>query len=87
MTQRRHLVPGMMYLAAVTVKRGCIQALACAPSLAAAFGATACIAVRGPSIATITRGTCTRALACGACVTVCNPVGVGESPTPTWKGK
>lgn len=50
-------MPGMMYLAAVTVKRGCIQALACAPSLAAAFGATACIAVHGPSIAAIARGT------------------------------
>ncbi len=87
MTQRRHLVPGMIYLAAVTVKRGCIQALACTPSLAAAIGPTACIAVHGPSIATIARGTWTRALACGACVTVCNPVGVGEIPTPTWKGK
>ena len=30
-------MPGMMYLAAVTVKRGCIQALACTPSLAAAL--------------------------------------------------
>ena len=87
MTQQRHLVPGMMYLVAVTVKRGCIQALACAPSLAAAVGATACLAVRGPSVATVPRGTWARPLACGACVTVCNPVGVGESPTPTWKGK
>jgi hypothetical protein len=43
--------------------------LACTPSLAAAIGTTACIAVHGPSIATITRGTWTRALACGACVT------------------
>ncbi|WP_276517125.1 hypothetical protein [[Clostridium] scindens] len=31
--------------------------LACTPSLAAAIGTTACIAVHGPSIATITRGT------------------------------
>ena len=80
-------MPGMIYLAAVTARLICIQALACTPSLAAAIGPTACVAVHGPSIATITRGSCTRALACGACVTVCNPVGVGESPTPTWKGK
>lgn len=56
MTQQRHLVPGMMYLVAVTVKRGCIQALACTPSLAAAIGATACVAVHGPSLATVARG-------------------------------
>ena len=80
-------MPGMIYLAAVTVKRGCIQALACAPSLAAAVGPTACVAVRGPAVAAVARGTWARALAGGACVTVCNPVGVGESPTPTWKGK
>ena len=62
-------MPGMMYLAAVTVKRGCIQALACTPSLAAAIGTAACIAVRGPSVAAVTRGAWARTLACGACVT------------------
>ena len=56
MTQRRHLVPGMIYLVAVTVKRGCIQALACTPSLAAAFVTTAGVAVHGPSVAAVTRG-------------------------------
>ena len=80
-------MPGMIYSVAVTARLICIQALACAPSLAAAVGTTACIAVHGPSIAAIARGAWARALACGACVTVCNPVGVGESPTPTWKGK
>lgn len=44
------------YDVAVTARRICIQALACTPSLAAAVGAAACIAVHGPSIATITRG-------------------------------
>ena len=47
----------MTFSVAATVKRICIQALACTPSLAAAIGATACIAVHGPSFATITRGT------------------------------
>ena len=43
--------------------------LACTPSLAAAVGTAACIAVHGPSVAAFTRGTCSRTLACGACVT------------------
>ena len=75
MTPRLPVVHGMTYLAAVTVKRGCIQALACTPSLAAAVGAAACVAAHGPSVATAPRGTCTRTLACGASVTVCNLFG------------
>ena len=85
-TQRRQVRHGMTFSVAVTARRICIQALACTPSLAAAAGATACIAAPGRCIATFARGTCTRALACGACVTV-HPVGVGESPTPTTKRK
>lgn len=85
--QRRQVRHGMTFSVAVTARRICIQALACTPSLAAATGTTACVAAPGRWIATITRGTCTRTLACGACVTVCNPVGVGESPTPTTKRK
>ena len=57
MTPRLPVVHGMTYLAAVTVKRGCIQALACALSLAAAIGTTACVAARGPSLAATARGT------------------------------
>lgn len=56
-TQRRQVRHGMTFSVAAMVKRICIQALACTPSLAAAIGTTACIAVHGPSIATITRGT------------------------------
>lgn len=56
----------------VTVKFICRHKQPCTPSLAAAIGTTACIAVAVPSRATITRGTCARPLVCGACVTVCN---------------
>lgn len=48
---------GMTFSVAATVKRICIQALACTPSLAAAIGPAACIAVRGPSVAALARGT------------------------------
>ena len=56
-TQRRQVRHGMTFSVAVTARRICIQALACAPSLAAAAGTTACIAAPGRCIATVTRGT------------------------------
>ena len=80
MTQPQHPARGTMFSVAVTVKPGCIHQPGCTPSLAAAVGTTAFTMVRARSLAAITLGTCTRALACGAFVIVCKSAWVAERP-------
>ena len=65
----------------------CRQLQPCTPSLAAAVGTTGRVAARALCVATVTRGTSARALAFGACVTVCKSAWVGESPPGTEIGK